>query len=179
MKLALAAVAIILAALAISCGDGSDTLTLEEYFAEFEAMDADADAQFEEAFAQLFPEDIDEEVFFSDDANLPLVKEVITAFPRITAELLARASDLDPPSEVEEEHDEMIAALEELLAAFEEGVDTLDDAETFVEFDELSDELDTTLLTPAEDRVDQACLDVVAVGDANGFDVSAITCVDE
>ena len=64
MKLVITFVGIMLAALAVSCSDSSGTLTLDEYFAEFEAIDADVDAQFGEAFA-FFPEDED-----FDDPNL-------------------------------------------------------------------------------------------------------------
>ena len=41
-----------------ACSSDSDPLTLEEYFAEFEAIDADVNSQFEALFAD-FPEDED------------------------------------------------------------------------------------------------------------------------
>ena len=50
MKLALAVIAIGIAALAFGCSDSSDALSLEEYFTEFEAIDADLDAEFGRLF---------------------------------------------------------------------------------------------------------------------------------
>ncbi len=81
MKLGLFALPAILlltfAALVIGCGGSTDTLTLEEYFEQFEAIDADVDAQFEVAYAD-FPEGDD---FFADDANLPFFQDLTAGLP--------------------------------------------------------------------------------------------------
>ncbi len=183
MKLGLYAISaaclLAIAVLAVGCGSDSDTLTLDEYFAEFAAIDDDVDAQFEEAFEALFPEDADDEDFFADEANLPLILEVTAAFPRITAESLDRVQELDPPSELEDAHDDMVDALKEMLAAFEEGIDALSEAETMAEFSELESELGPTLIDPAQERFDEACLAVVAIGEANSIPVSSISCEDD
>ena len=90
MKLGLLALPLaFLLAISVGCSDSSDTLTLEEYFVEFEAIDADVDAQFEEAFA-IFPEDEDFEAFFADEANLPAAKEIAAALPRILGDAIDR-----------------------------------------------------------------------------------------
>ncbi len=178
-----AACLLAIAVLAAGCGSDSDTLTLDEYFAEFAAIDDDVDAQFEEVFEALFPEDVEDEEslenFFMDDANLPLMLEVTTAFPRLAAESLDRVGELDPPSEVADAHDDMVDALKEMLAAFEEGIDALSEAETLAEFSELESELGSTLIDPAQERFDEACLAVVAIGEANGIPVSSISCEDD
>ncbi len=183
MKLGLysisAACLLAIAVLAAGCGSDSDTLTLDEYFAEFAAIDDDVDAQFEEVFLALFPEDVDDETFFEDEANLPVILEAISAFPRITAEILDRATELDPPSEVEDAHNDLLAALEDLSAAMEEGNDALQDTETLAEFEELESELGPTLIDPAQARLDEACLAVVAIGEDNGISVSSISCEDD
>ncbi len=183
MKLGLysisAACLLAIAALAAGCGSDSDTLTLDEYFAEFAAIDDDVDAQFEEVFETLFPEDVDDETFFTDEANLPLLLEVIAAFPRITAEILDRATELDPPSEVEDAHNDLVDALRDALAAYEEGNDALQDTTTMAEFDALESEVGATLIDPAQARLEEACLAVVAIGEANNIPVSSISCEDD
>lgn len=105
------------AALTAGCGDGADTLTLEEYFEQFEAIDADVDAQFEAAYEE-WPANVSEEELFADDANLPFFRDLIAAFPRIITDSIDRVEDLEPPSEVADAHDDLLAAGRDLLVAF-------------------------------------------------------------
>ncbi len=174
MKLRLVArTAAVLLATAVftgACSSDSDPLTLEEYFAEFEAIDADADSQFEALFAD-FPEDED------DEANLEFFKDLLVGFPRITGDFLDSAKDLDPPAEVEDAHNELIDAGEALLVAFEEAADVIGDAETMAEFETLNLELEPTI-DVAETAFDAACLTVVDIAIANDIHVS-VTCEDE
>ena len=164
-----AAFVAIFAVLIAGCGGGgSDPLTLEEYFAQFEAIDADVDAQFEAAFEEVFADFPDEEDIFADEANLPLLKEVSRAFPRITSDSLDRLKELDPPSEVEDAHNDMVAALADLLVAFEEGIEVFDEAETMAEFETLNDELQPDI-DAAQTLVADACFAVVAIGVDNGI----------
>ena len=104
---------------------------------------------------------------------------VIAAFPRITSDAYNRVQELDPPSDLEDAHDELVDAFEDLLAVYEEGIDALRGAETMAEFSELNDEMDSTIITPAQMRLDDACQAVVDIGEANGIDVSDISCDDE
>ena len=177
MKLGLLAIsATVLLVFAFGCSDSSDALSLDEYFAEFEAIDADVDAQFEAAFEEAFVGFEDEEDFFADEANLPALKEITATFPRILGDAIDRMKVLNPPSEVETEHDNLIDAGDNLVVAFEEGVDVIEEAETLEEVDaflELSPTIDA-----AEAVFDAACLDLVAVGEANGVTVN-VTCEDE
>ena len=176
IKLVITLVGIMLAALSVSCSDSSDTLTLDEYFAEFEAIDADVDARFEEAFA-FFPEDEDFEAFFEDDANVPAVKEFTAALPGIIGDAIDRVEALDPPSEVEDAHNDFINAGDDLVAAINEGNELIQNALTMADFGALFG--DDTTVDAAEAAFDAACLDLVAVGEANEISVSSITCEDE
>ena len=177
MKLGLLAVPLaFLLAISVGCSDSSDTLTLDEYFAEFEAIDADVDAEFEAAFA-VFPEDEDFEAFLEDDGNVPAVKEFTAALPVIIGDAIDRVEALDPPSEVETEHDNLIDAGDDLVVAFEEGNELIQDAETMAEFDFQNSEVEATV-DAAQAAFDEACLDLVAVGEANGVTVN-VTCEDD
>ncbi len=175
MKLAcrtlLAAVLLVFAALVIGCSS-SDTLTLEQYFVEFEAIDAEVDAQFELAYAD-FPEADD---FFADEANLPFLKDLAAAFLRITSDSLERVKDLDPPTEVADAHADTVDALEDLLITFERGFELVDEAETMAEVP-LNIEVQPAI-DAAMRRFVNACLVVVDIAVANGIHTS-ISCQDE
>lgn len=162
-----------IAVFSVSCSSDSDPLTLEEYFAEFEAIDADVNSQFEALFAD-FPEDEDA---FANAANLELLKDLLDGFPRITGDWVDRAKDLDPPAEVEDAHNDLIDAGEALLVAHEERAEVMGDAETMAELETISREVDPST-TVAEAARDAACLAVVDIAVANDIHVS-ITCAGE
>ena len=179
MKLGLfalpAALLLTFAALIAGCGGGADALTLDEYFQQFEAIDADVDAQIEAAFAD-YPEDVSDEEFFADDANLPFFKDLIAAFPRITRDSLDRVKNLEPPSEVEDAHNDLVAALENLLITFEEAAEVLGAAETMAEAFELNAEVEPSI-DAATARFDTACLALVVIASTNGIAVD-LSCED-
>jgi hypothetical protein len=155
-----------------ACSSDSDPLTLNEYFAEFETIDADADSQLEALFAN-FPEDEDA---FADEANLEVFKDLVVGFPRIMGEAIDKTKDLDPPSEVENAHDALIDAGEALIVAFDQGVDDIDDAETMADVETLMEQSGPTI-DSAQDAFDAACLTVVDIAIANDIHVS-VTCED-
>jgi hypothetical protein len=177
MKLGLLArTAVLLLATAVfigSCSSDSDTLTLDEYFVEFEAIDADVDSQLEALFST-FPED---EEAFADEANLEVFKDLVVDFPRIFGDAINQLEDMDPPSEVNDAHDALIDAGETLTAAFDEGVEVIDDAETMAELETAMSQVEPTI-DSAQAGFDAACLAVVDVAIANDIHVS-ITCEDE
>ena len=163
-------------ALAAACGDGDgESLTLEEYFARFEAIDADVDQQVEALFAD-FP-DVSDEEFFSNEENLPLLKSIFAGFPRILGDALDELDGLDPPSEVEDAHNEFLEAGRGLLAAFESAASDVEDVETIAEAQEIGESADAEV-APAEQRFDEACLALVDVGAANGLVVD-VDCEDD
>lgn len=159
-----------IAVLVAGCGGGTNALTLEEYFEQFTAIDADAGAQLDALYAD-FPEGA---AALTDDANLPYFKKVMAAFPHIISELHDRLGDLAPPAEMEDAHNELIAAGEDLLAAFEEGGEVFEEAETMAEFSALN-EGDSDLNASVE-QFEAACLAFVAIAAANSIPVT-ITCL--
>jgi len=168
-----AALLLVAVVFAGACSSDADPLTLDEYFAELEAIDADVDSQFEALFAE-FPEDEDS---FADEANLPLFKDLVVGFPRIMGDLIDSAKHLEPPSELRDAHDKLIDTGEILLVAFEEGSEALAEADTMAEWETLTRELDPAI-SVAEAAFDAACIDVVAIGMANDIHVD-VTCEDE
>lgn len=179
MKIRLVTIAatFIAASLAVGgCGGGgSDTLTLQEYITEFEAIDADLGAQLEELFAGL-PE---EEVFLADDANLPLAKETIAALPRIVGGTVDRLEALEPPSEVASEHNELVTAGEELVVDLEEDYDVIREVETMDAFEEALNNQLNSIYGSAAARFDDACFDLLLAGAAHGVTANATTCGEE
>ena len=153
-----------------ACSGDSDPLTLEEYFAEFEAIDADVYSQVEALFAD-FPDDEDA---FADEANLELFKDLLDGFPRIMGDLVDGAKDLDPPAELEDAHNDLIDAGEALLVDYEARAEVMGDAETMAELETLSREVDP-ITTVAETALDAACLAVVDIAIAHDIHV---TCQD-
>lgn len=158
------------AALTIGCGSGTEALTLEEYFARFEAIDTEIDAQIDELYAD-FPEDASA---LTDDANLPYFKELGAAFTPIMADNIDRLAHLDPPFEVGDQHDELVAAGAELLAAYEEAAAVIAEAENMTEFETLNSEVTASLIEPIS-QFNAACVAVVDIATANDIAVT-ITC---
>ncbi len=167
----IAAALVALGITAAACG-GDDKLTLEEYFERFEAIDADVDAKFETLYED-FPDEDDEE-FFSNEENLPLLKEIFAGFPILLREALDQVEELNPPSEAEDAHDELLATGREWLELLEDAADRVEAVDSISEIEE---ELEPAV-GEAQERFDAACLDVVAVGEANGIVVD-VSCEDE
>lgn len=173
---ALAAVlsAFTLAATACDGDGGGDALTLEEYFARFEEIDQNVDAEIEALFAD-FPED--DAGFFEDEENLPLVQELFAGFPRVLGDALDELRGVNPPSEVEEAHDEFLEAGDELLAVFEDVSGQAQDAETMAEIDTINTE-GSVEIDPLQATFDSACLDIVDVATENDISID-VSCTDE
>ena len=176
MKLGLFALpAVFLLAVAtvfVGCGS-SDSLTLEEYFEQFEAIDADADAKIEALYAD-FPADGDDP---TNDANLPFFQELFTGFPGVVGDLVDGLKDLDPPAEVEDAHNDLIEAGEDLVVALGENADAFNGAETTSELMALNDVAEESI-QPAVARFDSACLAVVDIAEASGI-ANDISCEDD
>ena len=170
----LAAALLALGGIAAAC-DGDDRLTLEEYFVRFEAIDADVDARFE-ALYEDFPDEGEEEELFSNEENLRLLLEIFAGFPVILADALDQLEELNPPSEAEDAHDELLATGREWLELLEGGADRAKAVESISEAEQIIEELDSAS-QGAQERFDAACLVVVRVGEANGIHVD-VTCAD-
>lgn len=171
----LAAMLAAVGALLAACGDsGGDSLTLEEYFTRFEAIDQTADQEIGMLYAD-FPTVSDEELF-SDEENLPLIKNLLQGFPEVLEDAVDEVDQLDPPSEVEEAHNDLIAAGRDLVMAHKSAASEIADVETIGEAEGLVMTVDGEL-TAGQERFDAACRALVAVGTDNGLTVN-VSCDD-
>ena len=169
MKLAIAVIGIIAAALLVACSDSSDSLTLEEYFAEFQSIDDALGARFG-AVVDQFPED-------GDDADLPLAKDLFAQLAATHRDTIDSYASLEPPSDVENEHDDFVVTGEDFVSAWDEAVEVIAEAETVAELEALIDGGLESIVEPVEMVFDEACFALVDVGDANGIFVD-VSCLD-
>ena len=148
-----------LGTIAAACGD-DDELTLEEYFQRVEGLSDEADERFEplvEALDQEFESEADQveatRAFFN--ADIPILRDFVDAL-----------DDLDPPTEVEDPHDEAVAGGAEMVEFLADFTDRFADVESTSELEEL---LDAPELEAASDRFDKACFALQDIADANGI----------
>ncbi len=161
-----AAALLALGSIAAACG-GDDKLTLEEYFEQAQVISDDSDEEFEALYAD-FPDEDDEE-FFSNEENLSVIKDFAARFPVIFRDTLNDVEALDPPPEVEDAHDEFLAAGRDLLTLFEGLTSPVEEAESVSEVEELFGigEEDPEI-EAADQRFMDACLALEGIADDNG-----------
>jgi hypothetical protein len=172
LSLLLGATLLVLGTVAAAC-DGGGRLTLEEYFERFGAIDADVDVRLFEDF----PNEGEEE-FFSNEENLPLLKELFAGFPVILTGALDALEALNPPSEAEDAHNEFLATGRELAEVFEDGADRVEAVGSLLDVEQIIEEELEPAQEEAQKRFDDACLGLVGVGEANGIVVD-VSCEDE
>ena len=174
LSLLLGATLLVVGAVAAACG-GDDRLTLEEYFERFEAIDVDLDANLEALFED-FPDDGEDDPF-SNEENLALLKGIFAGFPANLTDALDALEELNPPSEAEDAHDEVLATGRELVEVYEVGADRVEAVDSVSDIEQIEEEEDPAI-QKADERFTAACLDLVGVGVANGIHV-VVSCEDE
>jgi hypothetical protein len=162
-----AAVTLLGVAAAPACG-GSDTLTLEEYFEELEELENEADersTEIEEEADEIFgsAEDFDE---IRGD-----FQDFIDDIRGVFEDFLDGVRDLNPPEEVEEDHDEAVEAFEAVLDEFDGLKESVDDADSF-------EDIDSEAFDEADAQLTEACEKLQAAADDNDIDVD-LNCGDE
>ena len=152
------------AVLTVGCGGGSNSSPLEEYYAEFEAIGGAIDGEIEAAYAEIPDDGFDE--FMADDANLDLLKDLGGVLRRIIRDDLGGVTNLEPPGEVEDAHNDFVDALAGLLVAFVAVDRVVSDAETAAEFNEFNEEVGG-LISLAYTRLFGVCLNLVHIAETN------------
>ena len=180
MKLGLRALpaALLLAiAFAVGCSDSSETLTLDEYFAEVSAIMADMGAQ-AEALRDNIPDPRTSAsgLYPFVDANLPWLKDLYAGMPSIISDAVDRWKALDPPSEVESAHNGFIDAGEKLVVALEAFSDLVLDVETAAEVGTFI--IGEHSFIDAQEAWGDACYALADIGEANEIPVGRV-CGDE
>ena len=165
----IAALFLTLGAFAAGCGR-EDSLTLEEYFQQLDALTAAAEeraVEFEEAFdAQMDAAASEEDVLAVFEDALRNAQPIFTTF-------VDGLNDLNPPAAVEELHNEFADASAELAASLEEVLNEFGDQDFAADlnlFEESS-------LSQAGDRFDKTCAALQDFADENEIDVD-IVCYD-
>jgi hypothetical protein len=114
-----------LAVVAVACGGGSDSLTLEEYFEELVAIDTEFSERAEELDAGL-----------SETEDLDVIREALDDFLAVLDDFIAELEGLEPPDEAQEAHDEAVQAAQDFrdeLDTVVESTEGAEDADAFFE----------------------------------------------
>ncbi len=172
MKLRLIAVVIVGAlVLALGAGacnddgdDGGGELTLTEYFSELDAIMEDANSQMDAL------EDPEERDVTSEQGQLEAIRDF---YFDANLAIIEGASDkieaLDPPTDVADAHNALLAAVGDTVAAFEVLASQVAEAESLADLFELFDDGGSEA---ASERFEQTCSDLQGIADENEIDVS-------
>ena len=167
--LPLAIIALLLLAFgssAVACGDDrEESLALEEYFRQLEALTATADegyGEFEDAFdAELDAAVSEEDMLVAFEDFFKEVRPIFTTF-------VDGLNDLTPPAAVEELHKEYVDASAEFLASIEEVFSGLSDLGPAAGLESLFEDTD---LDQAGVRLVETCAALQDFADENEIDV--------
>jgi hypothetical protein len=142
-----------------ACG-GGEKLTLEEYFQQMQAITAEA---VEEADA------LDEQIDDLEEDDFEGLRGLFVANTAITSEVFDEMDGMDPPAEVQDAHNEFVAAGGQMVELMEAFGDDLADVESTSELEQAFDRL--VGLEEATVRIDTACLALEEIAADNGIDV--------
>jgi plastocyanin len=135
-------------ALSAACSS-DDSLSDEEYFQKMDEIDKDLDAQFDE-------------VFSGEDATAGDLRD---GFATAVDSARTQYGDVKPPSDLEDEHDELLVAIDEFGVA-------LDEAE--INADAPAEEFEAVFaedaVSAANDRVTDAFCAIQAIADEKGIE---------
>lgn len=166
MKLLLtAAIAALTAILAVACtGDSkTDTLTLEQYFGELERIGDDAQAAIDEVE---FPD-------VAANASFEESRDALAQFFGASADIAGDAVDdirgLDPPGEVEDEHDRYVDALESIPSISDDLQQRIHEAQSEDEYAEIVGTDDP--FEEVGDEITEACDALQQIAEDNSIEV--------
>ena len=160
--LLVAALALLVAAFAAACGDG-DELTLEEYFQRIEALEDDLNAEEEELLAEIATVST---VAATEEEELEILKEFMAVLIPLARSYVEGLERIDPPSEVEDVHNEAVALQVEARETIEDLNERVQRIESADELEEFEFELETADFL---DRRDQNCFALEAIAEENGI----------
>ena len=151
--------------IASACGDdGGGGLSLEEYFQQVDASFEDRDQQVQAlGEGASLPDDASEEDIAS------YLRDQFEELASITSDWRSQVDELEPPSEAEDAHNELLVALEEVLALFEGAADEVPatlSLEEAGQYDPFPGGEGTESFT----RLDEACAALQTIADDNSID---------
>ena len=172
--LPLALIALLLLAFGASAacgGDSEESLALEEYFRQLEALNDTADeraVELQEAY------DAERAAAASDEEVLAALEDFFKNTQLIFTTFADGSSDLIPPAVVEELHIELVVGSVELAASLEDMLNGLGDLDSAADLEGL---LEESGLSQAEDRFAETCATLQDTADRNEIDVD-LDCAD-
>ncbi len=173
VPLFIAAMLLTFGTIAAACGD--DGLTLEEYFQRIDVLGNDLEDE-SDRLGEEFEEAI-EGAETEDDVIEPF-RDFFNRLAALFGDFVSELESIDPPSEVEDAHNEIVTAQAEGLELLEDLDERAQRAESVSDFEELSAELEGPVFTDVSDRSEQACFALEAIADDNGIDVD-LECEEE
>jgi hypothetical protein len=149
-------------------GDDIDRVALEEYFRTIDALQEEGASAVAEASRE-FDIAIREEE--SDERVIETLREFVTAIVVVTRSFLEELRSVAVPSEVEDEHNELLTAEVALLEALEDFLERPPNTQSASEtMEELFGE--SSEITALAVRESEACDALQAVATAEGIDVN-------
>jgi hypothetical protein len=144
-------------AMAWSCNDdGSGGLTLEEYFERIDELDNEQKAKSDE---------LEQEAQDSD--NVDEFADGLEEQVQLLREFGEDLGDIDPPSVVEETHDEVVRALAAATDQFDRLIEGFREADTIEEAFASIEDTDTTEI----DKAEAACVELEQIAADNDINV--------
>jgi hypothetical protein len=165
--IALAALLLVLGTIAGAC-DGGGGRALEEYFQRIESVLRSADDDFGKLVAE-FEEAVDE--VETEEGVTEAFRAYSRSADELYADVVADLESIDPPSDVEDAHEEFVAAETAGRDMFEELNEQAQRAESASDMEEWMAEFGGPEVTAVSNRSDQACLALQVIADDNGVDV--------
>ena len=154
---------VVVAVTAVGCNSDGDSMTLEEYFAEFERISGGAEARLDEVGT---PD-------LSGDASFEASRDSLAAFydryATETEDVIDEFDGLDPPDEAASEHERFVSAIRELPSVTYNYANRIRDAESEEAFGEAF--ADTAEGEAVGTRITEACNDLQAIADDNEIEV--------
>ena len=174
VSLFVGALLLVLSTVAGACG-GDGELTLEEYFQRMDVLGNDLEDESNRLGEEF------EEAIEGAETEEEVIEPFRDFFDRLAAlfgDFVSEVESIDPPSEVEDAHNEIVAVQAEGLELLEDLDERAQRAESASDFEELSAELEGPVFTDVSDRSEQACFALEAIADDNGIDVD-LECEEE
>ena len=161
--------AIALAAMAVAAGcNGGGGLSLEEYLKRVDELDNQSGERTDALSDRL---NLISDESASDQERIDAAQSAIPEFVSILDDFLSGLKALDPPSDVQQEHEESLAAGEATFDVFDGVATQVGNAESIPELDQALSVLNSDEYTAADQRFTDACLALQATADENKIDV--------
>ncbi len=168
----IAAVLLTLAALVAAACGGDDELTVEEYFEQIQAIADDSDTRSEaldEEFERI------EETAASNAAVFAALSDLFPRLAQIFRDSLSAVEELEPPSEVEDGHEEFVEAFAGVVEVFEDVADRIGEVGSEAELDQF---FESVGFEEGSARFERACFRLEGAALRNGINLD-LDCEDE